>query len=396
MNAHVESDCIVILLEGRIDTNNAVEVEKEIESIVAKNAGLTPLFDAKNLQYISSAGLRVLMKVSKGAGKKVKVQNTSKEVYDIFETTGFTNILDVSKALREISVEGCELIGSGGYGKVYRIDPETIAKIYLPSVSLDMVQHERDVAQKAFLLGVPTAISYDVVKCGDCYGVVFELLNAKTVAQVMDADRTRVSEMGKRSAELLKTLHGITVEGDDFPSRKGEFLAWQKQLAPFLKPEEADEILAFAKGLPDNRNFLHGDFNSKNIMVNGDDFLLIDIGDAAVGHPVFDVAGLILAYMYLPKSQMPEEEKYRLMGFHLEDAAPMLNAELAAYFNIDPSDTAEIGRRIQMIMPYAQMLASYHSTRRVNFNPEYMEKITVPGIRERLLPLIRTAQPLEW
>lgn len=396
MNAHVESDCIVILLEGRIDTNNAVEVEKEIESIVAKNAGLTPLFDAKNLQYISSAGLRVLMKVSKGAGKKVKVQNTSKEVYDIFETTGFTNILDVSKALREISVEGCELIGSGGYGKVYRIDPETIAKIYLPSVSLDMVQHERDVAQKAFLLGVPTAISYDVVKCGDCYGVVFELLNAKTVAQVMDADRTRVSEMGKRSAELLKNLHGITVEGDDFPNRKSEALEWHKKIAPYLTQQEADEILTFIQNMPDSKTFLHGDFNSKNIMVNGDEFLLIDIGDAACGHPVFDVAGLILAYLYLPQSKMPEADRYHLLGFHLSDAAAMLNAMFSTYFGFDPADTATMGKYIQMIMPYSQLLACYHGTRRVNFNPEYMKTMMTGSIRERLLPAIRSAIPLEW
>ena len=48
------------------------------------------------------------------------------------------------------SVEGCELIGSGGYGKVYRIDAGNIAKIYLPSLNLAFVEQERDTSQRAF------------------------------------------------------------------------------------------------------------------------------------------------------------------------------------------------------------------------------------------------------
>ena len=162
MKSMVDNETVTIFLEGRIDTNNASAVENEIAEITGENPNLAPEFDASSLEYISSAGLRVLLKTAKSSSKKVKVLNVSKDVYDIFETTGFTNILDVNKALREISVEGCELIGSGGYGKVYRLDKETIAKLYIPSVSLEMVQHERDTAQKAFLLGVPTAISYDV------------------------------------------------------------------------------------------------------------------------------------------------------------------------------------------------------------------------------------------
>ncbi len=396
MNSSVQNENIIICLEGRIDTNNAAEVEKEIGDIIAANAGLTPVFDAKELKYISSAGLRVLMKFTKQAGKKLKVQNVSKDVYDIFETTGFTTILEVSKVLREINVEGCELIGSGGYGKVYRIDPETIVKVYNPTISLDMVQLERNVAQKAFLKGVPTAISFDVVKCADSYGVVFELLNAKTVAQIIDKDPSLVREMGKKSAEMLKSIHNIVVEDEALPSRKSEALEWHKKIAPYLTQEEADEILAFIQNMPDSKTFLHGDFNSKNIMVNGDEFLLIDIGDAACGHPVFDVAGLILAYLYLPQSKMPEEDRYHLLGFHLSDAAAMLNAMFSTYFGFDPSDTAAMGKYIQMIMPYSQLLACYHGTRRVNFNPEYMKSMMTGAIRERLLPAIRSAIPLEW
>ncbi|MBQ8012787.1 MAG: phosphotransferase [Treponema sp.] len=396
MDSRIENKEIVITLSGRIDTNNAGQVEKEVLDIIAENTTLTPAFDASDLAYISSAGLRVLMKVSKMAGKKVKIYNVSKEIYEIFETTGFTNILDVQKALRQISVEGCELIGSGGFGKVYRTDPETIVKVYTANFSLEAIQQERDTAQKAFLMGVPTAISYDVVKCDESYGVVYELLNAKTTAQIMNAEPERIPEIGKKSANLLKQLHQISVDEGALPDRKKDLIEWVDKILPVIEPSEAEEIRTFIKNIPDSRHFLHGDFNSKNIMVNGDEFLLIDIGDAAFGHPVFDVAGLVLAYVYLINSQMPDEEKYRLLGFHLEDAPLLLNQMIASYFGIDENDKAEIGKRIQMLIPYSNLLSSYHGTRRCGFNLEYMQKISQMMIKTKLLPSIREAKSLEW
>ena len=137
MNSRIENERLVIELAGRIDTSNASQVESEIESIISANKGLTPAFDAEKLDYISSIGLRILLKVAKTCGQKIQVLNASKDVYDIFETTGFINILDVQKALRHISVEGCELLGKGGNGSVYRLDDDKIVKVYKPWMKRD-------------------------------------------------------------------------------------------------------------------------------------------------------------------------------------------------------------------------------------------------------------------
>ena len=395
MRSIVENGRLILAPEGRVDSTNAAEFEKEAMAAVSANPGLEIELDAQDLEYISSAGLRVLMKLRKQARKAFPVENVSPEVYDIFDVTGFTELLDVKKRLREVSVEGCELIGSGGFGKVYRIDPETIVKVYSPGLTLDMVRHERDTAQKAFLAGVPTAISYDVVRCGDSYGVVFELLNARTVAQIMDADRSRVAEMGEKSARLLRELHAIEMEDGALPNRKTELLNWLPHVECILEPYEAEEIRAFIQSIPDRSTFLHGDFNSKNIMVQQDgEFVLIDIGDAAIGHPVFDVAGLILPYVYLPKSTLPEEERRRLLGFRLEDGPKMWQTMCGTYFGTD--DPAEIERITGATMPIAQLMASYQGTRRCGYDQDYMNRVSIVGIRQRLLPLIRNAKPLDW
>ena len=73
-------------IKGKIDTTNAAEFEKEI--MAAKPTEI----DASQLEYISSSGLRVLMKLRKTVGE-VTIANVSTDVYEIFEVTGFTEIL---------------------------------------------------------------------------------------------------------------------------------------------------------------------------------------------------------------------------------------------------------------------------------------------------------------
>ena len=151
-----------IALEGRLDTTTAPELEKELKDSLNDADALT--LDFSKLDYISSAGLRVLMKLRKKAKKAIPVENVSPEVYDIFDVTGFTDLLDVHKALRKISVDGCEMIGQGGNGSVYRLDQDTIVKVYKPWMTLHEIQRERDFARTAFINGIPSVIAYDVVK----------------------------------------------------------------------------------------------------------------------------------------------------------------------------------------------------------------------------------------
>ena len=101
MKTTKENDKLIITLNARIDTENAAETDKELSDMLKENPGFTPILDASELNYISSAGLRVLMKLRKTTGKALTVRNVSPEVYEIFDTTGFTGILDVKKAPRK-------------------------------------------------------------------------------------------------------------------------------------------------------------------------------------------------------------------------------------------------------------------------------------------------------
>ena len=383
--------------EGHVDSKNAGEFENDVMAALDAAPGASAVVDVDKLVYVSSAGLRVFMKVMKRSKGALKVINASPEVYEIFEVTGFSEIMDVKKRLRQISVEGCELIGQGGFGKVYRLDEETIAKIYSPEISLEFVEHERDMSQKAFLMGVPTAISYDVVKCGESYGVVFEMIDAKTMAQIITADPSRIPEVSGGSAKLLKELHAIEPGPNaGLPDRKQQFLDWVDSLAGFLTEDEASKAKAFLSSIPDRNTFLHGDYNAKNIMLQNGEFQLIDIGDASVGHPVFDIAGLMLAYIILPNAQggRSAEERRGLLGFDFEYAPQVWGTMCATYFGLRTQE--EIAQKTQQLMPYCLLLMSYQSVR-IAGDDEQMIQVCVDRVmRERFLPAIENVAPLDF
>ena len=85
-----------IPLAGRIDANNAAAVEAEVRSRLAGRAPCPLILDAEKLEYISSAGLRVLLRLKK-AWPELTLTGVGPQVYEILETTGFVGLCDVER-----------------------------------------------------------------------------------------------------------------------------------------------------------------------------------------------------------------------------------------------------------------------------------------------------------
>ena len=92
---NLDGSKLSLALDGRLDTTTAPELEKELTESVG---GITELtFDLKALDYISSAGLRVLLAAQKRMNKQgsMVIRNASEDIMDIFEVTGFVDILTI-------------------------------------------------------------------------------------------------------------------------------------------------------------------------------------------------------------------------------------------------------------------------------------------------------------
>ena len=86
---------LTIALEGRLDTTTSPQLEAEMHPAIDDATELT--FDLEKLAYISSAGLRVLLSAQKIMNKqgKMTIKNVCPEIMDIFDVTGFVDILNI-------------------------------------------------------------------------------------------------------------------------------------------------------------------------------------------------------------------------------------------------------------------------------------------------------------
>lgn len=96
INKNLEGEKLSISLEGRLDTVTAPELEAELKDSLEPVTEL--VLDMADLEYISSAGLRVLLTAQKNMNQKgsMKLINVNETVMEIFDVTGFVDILTIA------------------------------------------------------------------------------------------------------------------------------------------------------------------------------------------------------------------------------------------------------------------------------------------------------------
>ena len=243
------------------------------------------------------------------------------------------------KKMRELSVAGCEVIGEGAVGKVYRLDDETIIKVFAPGVPLEVVQEEKRIAKNAFVAGVPTAISFDVVKVGESYGAVYEMLRAKTLSAFIRENPDRAAEMGRRMGRLLKELHKIEVDTNKFVDVRALFKERVRRMEKFLTKEETDKLTAVYDCLDERNTVMHGDFHPKNVMYSekNDELLFIDLADMGYGHPLLDLGATCLVMEVFGRAT-PERSPH-FIGLEYKTSLEIWGNILSEYF--DAADIKE-------------------------------------------------------
>lgn len=308
----MSSQTLTIYLEGHIDSNNSAEIGRSIIDQCAEQPHKALVIDARNLKYISSSGLRMLMKLSRNEealdNAQISIIEVSREVYEVFEMTGFNEILDVKKAYRNVSIDGCQVIGKGAWGTVYRLDPDTIVKVYSGDDSISMINREQEMAKKAFLKGIPTPISFDLVRVGEDYGSVFELLNSKSFNDYVvdltswekskeEDNRLALEKLLHLYVECIKKVHKTEFEPGELKTSKSIFLEYLHELDSVIPQDLLSWLRVLLDGLPDDLHVVHGDLQMRNVMLSDDEPMLIDMETMCTGQPIFDLQALYVTYI---------------------------------------------------------------------------------------------------
>ena len=326
-----------LTLCGRLDTAVSSQVSADINQLLATAGTIQHLtVDAGQLEYISSSGLRILLMLAKRF-KQFRITEVNPEVYDVLSMTGFTKMMTVERALRQLSVDGCEVIGVGGVGTVFRLNDDTIIKVFREGTTMDEVRKEITMSKEAFVMGMPTAISFDMVRVGSQYGLVYELLQAQTLSACLKQSPERVDELARKYAGLFRQMHAIQVPADSsVPDALEHERNQVLHIRRYFPQEKIDLLLQLLDTVPASNRLLHLDLQAKNAMIQNEELMLIDMGEVGYGHPILDLAHAYSAMVSL----VGDYDK--IIGIPRELGVELWNRAIDYYFEGLPADVVAL------------------------------------------------------
>ena len=336
LNTNVSNNKLTIKMCSKIDSNNIDKIQNEINAILDSSTVLSVTINAEDLEYISSIGLRAMLSLKKRIND-FKIINVSDEVYDIFDMTRFTDIMNVSKVYRNLSINNCAVLGKGACGTVYKLSDETIVKVFVSGYELEKIEKERENSRNAFKNGINTAIPFDIVKVGENYGLVYEIVNAETLKDLMLKDCSKLTYLIEIYADSVKNMHNIIFDKECYPDMKTVWTEKINNLNGVLNNDEKAAALKIISIIPDRKNFNHGDMNLSNLMIENGKAVVIDIEDAVLGHPIFDVSFIYYLLKLLPEL-LPSDMCKLIQGFSKEENQLMWCRFCEIYFGCNNSE----------------------------------------------------------
>lgn len=380
----------VLHLGGRIDTNNSSAVSQEINKFLPSvNQDSLLIVDLKDLEYVSSSGLRIFLTIIKSY-RKLKFVNANKEIYGILEMTGFTSMVEVAPALREVSVQGLQLLGEGFVGSVYKLDDEKIIKVYHHISSIEDVYRERNLAKQAFILGIPTPMSFEIVKIVEGgFGSIFEVVNSECLNKLLLKNPDKLDDFALQNAKLFEQIITTEVTPNSLPNKKEDTIAWVKELAGLKVLDESvtDKLIKMVNEIPERNTLVHGDFHIKNVMVENGEFILIDMDTLGMGHPLFEAYGFYQSYRCYPTVDPGNIESFFGVPQTMTDR--ILEVLLDTLFKNCSKEEKEANEKKIALLAYARVL---HRT--LLFTPELVG--TINGSKEIINKLINEVDTLDF
>lgn len=236
-----------------------------------------------------------------------------------------------------ISVSGCKMIGRGGKADVYLLDEEKVVKVFHDELSADQVESELRRSQAVYESGLPAVRVYEAVVAGDRYGIVSEYIHGSSLGAVISGSPDRIGAYGKSMGELFRKLHSTRAGNDVLTDIKERTALWTDYLEEhFITHDDALKIREILDCVPDTGTLLHCDFHPGNIMLRGEEPVMIDLDDICTGHPIFDLTFNSLLHKFSPPGMIEQA-----MSMSTELANEFRKTMLSAYFETDDKDVLD-------------------------------------------------------
>ena len=190
---------------------------------------------------------------------------------------------------------------------------------------------------------------------------------------------------------MLKLIHSTEVPEGKLPDMKAVAVDWAKFVQDYLPKEAGDKLVSLVEAVPHNDHMIHGDYHTKNLELQGDEVLLIDMDTLAVGDPVFEFASIYNAFIGF--SELNHENVKEFQGFDFDMALLFWHKVLVEYFGTEDEAVLKDVEDKSRIVGYTRLIR--RSIRRDGLNiPE--RKAEIDYWTEQLIKLLGEIDTLEF
>ena len=225
------------------------------------------------------------------------------------------------------------------------------------------------------------------MRCGNAYGVVFEMLdNADTVGHTLTANPDKFDEIMKKFVDTYQIIHHAKIkEMGGFASIKDTWNKWADgmQANGSYTAEETACLKKMIAAVPDRDTMVHCDFHAGNVMYQKDSIVVIDMADIGYGHPIFDLAAGAFHARYSNSAT-----RQKVHGINQENMLRFWNTLLSLYFKT--KSEAKLKEINEMCDAFGLLRGALFPMKHVQISPE-LKAFHVEETRKLLLPRIEWA-----
>lgn len=249
--------------------------------------------------------------------------------------------------IRKISIDGLKPFAKGATGECFRLEEDSVLKLYYDGFPMEMIEREKKCAKTAFIASIPTAISFHIVEAGSRLGIVYEYVSGKTLSELTAADPTEASHFGRIFGKLAALLHGADASAAELSLATAEVREAMKRV-DYLSEDALARIYDFLDELDKEKSFVHGDFHPNNVIITKDGPMLIDMGGFSIGSPLFDLATTYFSLFASPDAVKGGRSEFN--GLNHEEAQAFWDGCVEAYFGEKGLDDDTRARLMKVVL----------------------------------------------
>jgi len=244
--------------------------------------------------------------------------------------------------MREISpdfVKSAKNIGHTPEGDRYELDDETVVLVYPYKVTIEEIEREKENAKNAMRMGISVPFSFNIIKIGDNYGIIYEKLPMQSLSDCIMDDPDHFDRYVADYVSLCHTHHSTHVGYEAFLPAKSVYESYGERMAQkgIFTREEVDSVGRMLAAIPDGDAFILTTLRPASVRYyDGEPVVVYGMRSAYYGHPIIGLSGS--AQMIYAAGNAGNDAACR--GYNGLDCATALKfwkAFVARYFDC-PSD----------------------------------------------------------